>query len=104
MVGDNGDRVGSAGEILAPLRQRMYDRKEFSVIDIVVSFGGRKGFREVGARVEISVEVFLHEYTSGCGEGGVGHDKEGFVMIREREYWLFQERFLYFCEGDLVVY
>ena len=82
----------------------MYDRKEFSVINVVVSFGGGKGFGEVGARVEISVGIFLHEYAARGGEGGVGHDKERFSVVGKREYRLFQERFFYFCKGDFVVY
>ena len=42
----------------------MYDREEFSVIDVVVSFGGGEGFREIGTGVEVAVGVLLHEHSS----------------------------------------
>ena len=82
----------------------MYDSEEFLVIDVIISFGRGEGFREVSARVEISIGVLLHEYAAGGGKGGVGHDEEWFVVVGECEYWLFQERFFYFCKGDFVVY
>ena len=74
----------------------MYDCKEFSVIDVVVTFGGGKGFRKVGTGMKVPIGVLLHEYATGSGEGGVGHDKEGFGMVRECEYGLLQESLLYF--------
>ena len=83
MVGDNRDWVGSAGKILAPIHQRMYDREELSVVDVVVSFGGGEGLREIGTGVEIAVGVFLHEHSARGGERGVGHDEEGFVVVGE---------------------
>ena len=40
-----------AGEVLSPFRKGMYDREEFTIIDVVVSFSGSEYFREVCARV-----------------------------------------------------
>ena len=81
----------------------MYDSEQFVVIDVVVVFSRSEGFQEVGARVEVTIGVFLHEDAARGGEGGIGHDKEGFGVIREGKYRLFQEGFLDLLEGHFVV-
>ena len=43
--------MGSAGEVLSPFREGMYDCEEFLVIDVVIPFSGCKDFREVGIGV-----------------------------------------------------
>ena len=82
----------------------MYDCEELSVIDVIISLGGREGLGEVSAGVKISVGVLLHKYPAGRGKGGVGHDEKWLGMVGKRKYWLFQECLLYFCKGDFVVY
>ena len=74
------------------------------IIDVVVSFGGGEGFGEVSTGVEVPIGILLHEYTTGGSEGGVGHDKEGLVVVWEGEDRLFKECLLYFLEGDFVVH
>ena len=39
--------MGGASQILAPFRECMYDREEFLIIDVIVSFSGGKCFGEV---------------------------------------------------------
>ena len=77
--------MGGAGEVLSPFRKGMYDCKEFSVIDVVIPFSGSEYFREVHARVQVAISVFLHEDPPRGSEGGIRHDKEGFGVIGERE-------------------
>ena len=81
----------------------MYDHKEFAIIDVIVSFSGGKGFGKVGARMEITIQVFLHEDAPQCCEGSINHDKEGFGVVWKGEDRLFQEGLLYFGKGDFVV-
>ena len=74
-------RVFGASEIVAPLLQGLDDSEEFSVVNVIVSFGGGEGGRMISAGMKVSVGVLLHEYSSRGSEGGVGHDKERFGHI-----------------------
>ena len=68
--------------ILAPLGKGKDDRKEFPVIVVIVTFGGKKGSRKVGTGMEIAVDVCL-EQNSSCSEWrGIGHDREWASNIR----------------------
>ena len=53
--------------------------------------------------MEITIGVFLHENTARGSEGGIGHDKERFGVVREGQYRLFQEGFLDLLKGHLMV-
>ena len=68
--------VFSASEVVAPLLQGLDDSEKFSIIYVIVSFGGREGGRVISARMKVSIRVLLHEYPSGGGERGVGHNEE----------------------------
>ena len=59
MIGDDSDGVRCTLNRLLPLRKGKYNRKEFPVIDVVVSFSGKESSREVSAGVEISIGVSL---------------------------------------------
>ena len=77
MISDNSDWMGGASKVLLPLVQSQDDSKEFSVIDIIVSFGWCEGFGEVSTGVMVSIVICLHKYSSGSKEGGVCHNGEG---------------------------
>ena len=104
MIGEDSNRVHSASEILPPFGQGMYDGEKLAVVDVVVSFSRREGFREVCAGMEVSIQVLLHEYPSGGSKGGVGHDEKGFSMVGEGEYWLFEKGVFDFSKGNFVVH
>ena len=53
-------------DILAPLRESEDDREQFAVIDVIVSFGGEEGSREISAGVEVTVGISLEQYGSCC--------------------------------------
>ena len=89
-----GYRVFHASEVMAPLFQGLDNSKQFSVVDVVVSFGGRKGGGMISTRVKVSVRVLLHEYSSGSSEGGISHDKERLGSIQHFDHWCRQECFL----------
>ena len=59
MVGDNGDRVGCTLNVLTPFGEGKDDRKEFSVVDVIVSFGREESARVIGTGVEITIGIGL---------------------------------------------
>ena len=67
MIGDDGNGVGCTLNVLSPLSEGKDDRKEFPVVDVVVSFGRKKSTREVGARMEITIGISL-EQDGTCGK------------------------------------
>ena len=74
MVGDNGNRVGHSLNVLAPFGESEDDREQFAVIDVIVSFGGEEGLREISAGVEVTVGISLEQDGSCCEQGGIGRD------------------------------
>ena len=78
MVGEDLHGEGRAVEIVAPRFQGANDGKEFSVVNIIVSFGGGEGLREVGTGVPIAVGVGLEKDGARRVFGGVrGNGKGG---------------------------
>src|SRR6267154_1542262 len=59
MVGKDNDRVWVPFEVMAPSLQGSDDGKEFSIIDLIVSFCGVKGLGEVSTRVVGSILISL---------------------------------------------
>ena len=51
VVGNDGNRKKGALKIVFSLRKSENDSKEFVVINIIVAFGERECFREVGTRI-----------------------------------------------------
>ena len=83
MVRDNGDRMRSSLDILLPFFQCKDHRKEFAIIDVVVSLGRNERLREIGARVGITIEIILEENSSSSEEGSIGHDGKGARNVRD---------------------
>ena len=75
--------MGGASKVLSPLVQSQDDSKEFSVINIIVSFSQCKGFGEVSTGVMVSIVISLQKYSSGSKEGGICHNREGTGDIRD---------------------
>ena len=82
MIGDDGDGKRSSLEVVFPLGESKDDHKQFSVINIVVSFGERECFGEVGTEMKVTVDILLHKNSSCCKERGVGHEGEGTRGVR----------------------
>ena len=74
MVGDDGDRMGGSLDILFPFFQCKDHSEEFTIIDVVVSFGRNKCLGEKGTRVGITIKIVLKENSSSSKEGSIGHD------------------------------
>ena len=52
----------------------------------------------IGAGMEISIGVLLHEHSSGGSEGRVHHNKEEFGSVWHLDYWGGEEHFFEFNE------
>ena len=87
MIRDYHYRVFGSSEVMLLFFYGLNSSKEFSVMDIIISFHWRKGSGMVGAGVEVSIGVLLHKYPSGGGEGGIGHDEEWFGRVRHLDHW-----------------
>ena len=59
MIGNDSNRVRCTLNVLPPLREGKDDGEEFSIVDVVVSFGREESTREVGTGVKISVCIAL---------------------------------------------
>ena len=73
--------------ILAPFCESEDNRKEFAIVNIIVSFSGEKSTGEVGAGMEIAVGICLEKDSAHGEQGGVSHDGEQPGDIRDRKYW-----------------
>ena len=95
---------------MTPFLQGLDEGEELSVIDVIVSLSQGEDSGMVGARMVIPIRVLLHEYSSRCSEGGIGHNEEGFSCIwhfdhqgRKEDLFEFNECVVLFLsplEGD----
>ena len=85
-----------------PFLQSLDDSEEFSVVDIIISFGGGESGRVVSARMKVSVRVLLHEYSPGGSKGGVSHDKKQLGSVQHFDHRCQQECFLELDEGFIL--
>ena len=79
-------------KVVSPGLQGMDDGKEFSVIDVIVSFCQGERFGEVGTGVPLAVPVGLQKDGAGSILGGVGGDGEGCGEVQEVKDWFQQEQ------------
>ena len=71
MVGEDLDREGRSREVLSPCFKGVEDGEEFSVIDVVVTFGRGERLGEVGAWMPSAIGVGLEKYSSRGELGGI---------------------------------
>ena len=62
MVGEQGDGVTGALEVVAPVVQSVDDGEQFLIVDIIVSFSSGEHLREIGARMQVTLVILLHQY------------------------------------------
>ena len=60
MVGEDGDGVRSALQVLLPFYKSEDNGKELSIIYVVVALGRGEGFGKVSAGVKVSCVIRLH--------------------------------------------
>ena len=92
MISEDLDREGRPGEVLSPCLKGVEDGEEFSVIDVVVLFGGGERLREVGAWVPLTIWISLEEYGSRGELRGIGGYGKGGIGVRELEHRLGEEK------------
>ena len=102
MVSEDLYGEGGTMEIVAPRFQGTNDGEEFAVIDIVVSFGGGEGLRQVGTGVPIAVGVGLEEDGARRMFRGVRGHGEGGGEVREVKDGLGEEETLEGIKGGLA--
>jgi hypothetical protein len=68
MIGEYDHRVRVPFEVVSPCFQGMDDGEEFTVVNLVISFGEVKGLQEVSARVICSVFISLEQDCTGCNK------------------------------------
>ena len=83
VVGDDGDEMGGSLDVLFPFLQCENDGKEFTIVDVIVSFSGNEGLGEIGTWVWVAIEIVLKKDGSGSKEGSIGHNGKGTGYIRD---------------------
>ena len=102
VVSEYLDRGGGSEEIVSPGIQGSHDCEEFSVIDVVVSFGWAERLREIGTGVPVAVDVSLEEYSSRGVLRCIGGDGKGGGEVGELEDRLGGERLFKGGEGGVT--
>jgi hypothetical protein len=87
MISDDGNRISGSLKILLPFRKSEDNSQKFSVIDVVVSFGGDECLGKVGAWMKITIGVFLEEDGARCQKRSVGHNGKGSGGVRDQKDW-----------------
>ena len=77
VVGEDLYREGGTMEVVTPRLQGVNDGEKFAIIDIVISFSGGEGLRQVGTWVPVAVGVGLEEDGARCMFGGVRGTAKG---------------------------
>ena len=85
MISDDGDSKRSSLKIVFPLGESKDDRKQFLVVNIIVSFSEGECFGEVGTGMKVIIDILLHKNGSCCKERGIGHEGEGSRDVRDGE-------------------
>ena len=62
VVSEESYWVTCALEVMAPMIQSMDNSKEFTIIDIVISFSCSERLREICTGMKITVVILLHQY------------------------------------------
>ena len=104
MVSDYHHWMFCSHKIVLPLFQCLNNSEKLSVVDIVVSFCGREGSGMVGARMEVSIGIPLHEYSSRGGKRGICHDKQQFGSVWHFDHQGGQECLLEFDKGIVLFF
>ena len=102
VVGEDLHREGRAVEVVAPRLQGANNGEEFSIINIVVPFGGGERLRQVGAWMPVAVGVGLEKNGAGRVLGCVGGDGEGGGEIGEVEDGFCEEEAFERVKGGLA--
>jgi hypothetical protein len=68
MIGEHDDGMGVPFKVMPPCFQGTNDGKEFSIIDLIVLFGGVKGLRKISTGVICSVLISLEQDCTCCNK------------------------------------
>ena len=99
MISEYNDGVRGSEQEMVPVGDSAYDCEEFSIIDLIISFGWSKRFGEVEAWVVVTVIIFLKENPSSSDKGGVSCNGELLLRVRVAKNGGSAEGFFNFVEG-----
>ena len=85
VVGNNRNRERGALKIMFPLRKSKNECEEFVVVDIIVAFSEGECFKEVSIRIQVTINIFLHENSACSEEGSISHDEKGARGVWNKE-------------------
>ena len=88
MICKDLDSSGGTEKVVAPGIEGSHDRKQLSVVDIVVAFSRAERLRQVGTRAPFVIDVLLQENSSRGVFGGIRGDSKRGREIWEVEDWL----------------
>jgi hypothetical protein len=86
VISEHDDRVRIPFKVVPPCFQGTDDGKEFSIVDLVVSFGGVEGLRKVSAGMMCTVLISLKQDCTGCNKqciGGQGKLSGGIRVLED---------------------
>jgi hypothetical protein len=86
------DREGRPLKVLVPYFKSMNDHKQFSIIDVIVSFHRNEGLGEIRAWMPVAIGVGLEKDCSGGIVRGIGGDGEQGSEIWKAEDWFGKKR------------
>ena len=102
VVGKDLHREWGSVEVVSPGFQSPDNGEEFSVIDIVVSFGWGEQLRKVGAGMPVTIGVCLEEDGAGGIFGGVCYNGEGGGEVWKVKDWFQREEGFESVKGGLA--
>ena len=102
MIGKDLNRKGRALGVMVPGAETMDDGKEFSIIDVMISFCEGEQLGEVRTGVPVSIGVGFQEDTSEGMLDSVSGNGEGTREVREVKDGLGEEELLETFEGGLT--
>ena len=79
-------------EVVSPRLQGTDDSKDFSIVDVIVSFCQGERLGDVGAGVPFTIQVSLEEDGAKGILAGIGGNGKGCSKVREAKDWFGQEQ------------
>ena len=84
VVGDDFEGLGKSFEEVAPVFEGFDDGEHFSVVDLVVAFGGLHGGGAESDWMPKTIFLLLKQCASGSKAGGIYFDASGSIWVPKR--------------------
>ena len=101
VIEDNSRKWGSL-DVVSPGAESADDTEKFSIVNLIVSFGGGKGLENEGTRVPYIVNVVLVDNSTCCEEGGISFNLEWFCAVWNKKDRILSKTELEVSEGVIA--